>query len=151
MLPFNLGFIVVLKLISVQALLTSVASLYEELQLDPPDDALVSKLSNDIHRRVPLSTNDDTPSPLIELQVYPPPHVPQGGDSCQVTLLTHEFGDGSYGVPATVDYSPPIDKKCGPVGEWSGITLNVTVYSIGTQYDRLSVCSSRYHFVNDCY
>lgn len=31
--------------------------------------------------------------------------------------------------------SPPID--CGPVGSWAAISLNFTVTSNGTQYDRL--------------
>jgi hypothetical protein len=31
--------------------------------------------------------------------------------------------------------SPPSD--CGPAGSWSGVSLNFTVTSNGTQYDRL--------------
>ena len=102
--------------------------LYDALAKGPPAYAL-SATSGGIFPRVPLSTNDDTPSPLVDLQVYAPPVVPKGGTSCDLVLLTHEFGDGSYGVPAVSDYSPPTDGVCGTVGKWAAITLNVTVYS----------------------
>jgi hypothetical protein len=45
-----------------------------------------------IERRVPLSTNDPTIAPLIDLQVFAPPAVPKQGTSCTVTLLNHTFG-----------------------------------------------------------
>lgn len=34
-------------------------------------------------------------------------------------------------------YSPPLD--CGEPGSWAAITLNFTVTSNGTQYDRLAI------------
>ncbi|KAI0825199.1 peptide N-acetyl-beta-D-glucosaminyl asparaginase amidase A-domain-containing protein [Trametes gibbosa] len=89
-----------------------------------------------IEPRVPLSTDDHTVSPLIDLQVYAPPVVPTDGAKCTVELLKHDFGDGSYGTPAIVQYQPP--PSCGSPGSWTAITLNLTVFSNGTQYDRLS-------------
>ncbi|KAJ7171872.1 peptide N-acetyl-beta-D-glucosaminyl asparaginase amidase A-domain-containing protein [Mycena crocata] len=91
-----------------------------------------------LERRVPLSTNDPTVAPLIDLQVFAPPATPKNGESCAVTLLTHSFGDGSFNAPAVVQYTPPADPSCGEVGKWATISLNLSVYSIGTQYDRLS-------------
>ncbi|KAJ7151570.1 peptide N-acetyl-beta-D-glucosaminyl asparaginase amidase A-domain-containing protein [Mycena filopes] len=91
-----------------------------------------------IDRRVPLSTNDPTVAPLIDLQVFAPPAIPKNGQSCKVTLLEHSFGDGSFNAPAIVNYIPPTDPSCGDVGRWATISLNLSVYSIGTQYDRLS-------------
>ena len=82
-----------------------------------------------LERRVPLSTNDDTVAPLIDLMVYAPPIVPQGGLSCTVELLRHDFGDGSYNNPAVVEYNPPTAASCGKPGDWAAITLNLTVYS----------------------
>ncbi|TFY62752.1 hypothetical protein EVJ58_g3662 [Rhodofomes roseus] len=46
------------------------------------------------------------------------------------------FGN-SYGDPEIVQYTPPTD--CGEVGSWAGISLNFTVTSNGTQYDRLGI------------
>ncbi|KAJ7356751.1 peptide N-acetyl-beta-D-glucosaminyl asparaginase amidase A-domain-containing protein [Mycena albidolilacea] len=90
-----------------------------------------------IERRVPLSTNDPTIAPLIDLQVFAPPAVPKQGTSCTVILLNHTFGDGSFNAPAIVAYVPPTDASCGEVGNWATISMNLSVYSIGTQYDRL--------------
>ena len=98
------------------------APLYEGLAEGPPN-ALT------LERRVPLSTNDDTVVPLVDLQVYAPPIVPLGGTSCTVQLLQHAFGDGSYNNPAVVAYDPPTAPGCGTPGEWAAITLNLTVYS----------------------
>lgn len=102
--------------------------LYDALANGPPADAL-SASSRALFPRVPLSTNDDTPSPLVDLQVYAPPVLPKGAQSCETVLLSHEFGDGSFGVPALADYTPPTSNICGEVGRWAAITLNVTVYS----------------------
>lgn len=120
---------VVGSLLATYALITAaqptpeeLAPLYEALAEGPPSDS-------SIERRVPLSTNDDTVAPLIDLQVYAPPVVPQGGTSCTVPLLQHDFGDGSYGNPAVVAYVPPTATNCGTPGEWAAITLNLTVYS----------------------
>ncbi|KAI0639283.1 peptide N-acetyl-beta-D-glucosaminyl asparaginase amidase A-domain-containing protein [Trametes polyzona] len=93
--------------------------LYSALSSDAPDYP-------NIQPRVPLSTNDPTASPLVDLQVYAPPVVPINGTKCTVELLKYEFGDGSYGVPAVVPYSPPQHSSCGLTGHWAAITLNVT-------------------------
>ncbi|KAF7340114.1 Peptide-n4-(N-acetyl-beta-glucosaminyl)asparagine amidase a [Mycena venus] len=90
-----------------------------------------------IERRVPLMTDDPTVAPLIDLQVFAPPVVPKNGESCTVTLLNHTFGDGSFNAPAIVDYVPPTEASCGEVGKWATISMNLSVFSIGTQYDRL--------------
>ncbi|THU89445.1 hypothetical protein K435DRAFT_761136, partial [Dendrothele bispora CBS 962.96] len=95
--------------------------------------------ASQLERRVPLSTDDPTVAPLVDLQVFAPPVVPKDGTSCEVVLLEHVFGDGSFGAPAIVPYSPPTDAACGEVGKWAAISLNLTVYCIGTQYDRLGV------------
>lgn len=39
--------------------------------------------------------------------------------------------------PAIVDLVPPTD--CGTPGSWAAITLNLTVTSNGTQFDRLGI------------
>ena len=82
-----------------------------------------------LERRVPLSTNDDTVSPLVDLQVYAPPVVPRTGPKCTVELLRHDFGDGSYNNAAIVPYSPPTGQDCGTPGDWAAVTFNLTVYS----------------------
>ncbi|KAF5361623.1 hypothetical protein D9758_007375 [Tetrapyrgos nigripes] len=117
---------------------------FEELK--PVFDGLAQKsqelaASEDprLEARVPLSTDDPTVAPLVDLQVFAPPVVPQDGTWCEVVLLEHIFGDGSFGAPAVVPYSPPTDADCGERGKWAAISLNLTVYSIGTQYDRLGV------------
>lgn len=91
----------------------------------------------DLENRVPLFTEDRVPAPLLDLQVFAPPVVPQGGTSCVVELLKHAFGNGSYNAPAVVRYVPPTAPNCGSIGKWATVALNLSVYSIGTQYDRL--------------
>ncbi|KAK0456900.1 peptide N-acetyl-beta-D-glucosaminyl asparaginase amidase A-domain-containing protein [Armillaria borealis] len=95
-------------------------------------------------KRVPLMTDDPTVAPLVDLQVFAPPVVPQEGPSCQVELLRHSFGDGSYNNPAVVAYSPPTNSDCGNIGQWAAITLRLVslrfltlTFSLrnGTQYD----------------
>ena len=102
------------------------APLYAALKEGPPAE------NPTLERRVPLSTNDDTVAPLVDLQVYAPPVVPRGGSKCTVELLKHDFGDGSYNNPAVVAYAPPEDKACGQPGDWAAVTLNLTVYSYVT-------------------
>ncbi|KAI5824122.1 hypothetical protein K523DRAFT_253781 [Schizophyllum commune Tattone D] len=92
---------------------------------------------HDLDKRVPLMTGDPTIAPLVDLQLFAPPVVPTDGTSCSQVLLQHTFGDGSYGEPTVVTYAPPTDETCGEVGKWAAISLNLTVYSEGTQYDRL--------------
>ncbi|EPQ58116.1 hypothetical protein GLOTRDRAFT_136892 [Gloeophyllum trabeum ATCC 11539] len=73
---------------------------------------------------------------LVDFQVAQPPPLPADANQCTIEILTHTFGN-SYGQPAIVQYTPPTD--CGEVGTWAGISLNFTVTSNGTQYDRLGV------------
>ncbi|CAE6344582.1 unnamed protein product [Rhizoctonia solani] len=106
----------------------------------PTPSQLISELGtglNILNRRVPLSTNDNTSIPLVDLQILNPPPVPRTGTYCTVELLKYAFGN-SYDAPAIVPYSPPNDKECGIVGSWGAVVGNLTVYSNGTQYDRLS-------------
>ncbi|EIW85186.1 hypothetical protein CONPUDRAFT_87677 [Coniophora puteana RWD-64-598 SS2] len=74
---------------------------------------------------------------LYDFQVAEPAPVPTGdAQTCTVKILERTFGD-SYGDPEIVQYTPPTD--CGDAGSWAGITLNLTVTSNGTQYDRLGI------------
>ncbi|PCH37957.1 hypothetical protein WOLCODRAFT_148915 [Wolfiporia cocos MD-104 SS10] len=73
---------------------------------------------------------------LVDFQVAQPPPLPADAEQCTVLILEHTFGN-SYYQPAIVPYTPPTD--CGDVGSWAGISLNFTVTSNGTQYDRLGV------------
>jgi len=73
---------------------------------------------------------------LVDFQVAQPPPLPQDAKQCTVEILRRDFAN-SYGSPEIVQYTPP--NECGPVGSWAGITLNLTVTSNGTQYDRLAV------------
>jgi hypothetical protein len=97
------------------------APLYAGFAEGPSEDPSLS-------RRVPLSTNDSTKSPLIDLQVFAPPVVPSG-PSCSAVLLEYSFGQGSYDTPAVVPYKPPTALACGKIGEWAAISLNLSVYS----------------------
>ncbi|KAL1704438.1 peptide N-acetyl-beta-D-glucosaminyl asparaginase amidase A-domain-containing protein [Schizophyllum commune] len=122
--------------------LPSLAQLTPE-ELQPLLDGLANRPLPDItsslalNKRVPLMTDDHTISPLVDLQLFAPPVVPTDGTSCSQILLQHTFGDGSYGNPTVAAYAPPTDEACGEVGKWATISLNLTVYSYGTQYDRL--------------
>ena len=62
------------------------APLIHGLSEKPEQDALIG-----LEKRVPLMTDDNTTAPLISLQVWAPPSVPQGS-SCSVELLKHTFG-----------------------------------------------------------
>ncbi|KIJ69396.1 hypothetical protein HYDPIDRAFT_79703 [Hydnomerulius pinastri MD-312] len=73
---------------------------------------------------------------LVDFQVAEPPPVPTDAQSCTTMILEHTFGN-SYGYPAIVQYTPPTD--CGEAGSWAAVTLNFTVTSNGTQYDRLGI------------
>ncbi|OCH93367.1 hypothetical protein OBBRIDRAFT_885512 [Obba rivulosa] len=73
---------------------------------------------------------------LVDFQVTQPPPVPEDTKQCTIQILQRTFGF-SYGDPEIVQFTPPTD--CGPVGSWAGITLNFTVTSNGTQYDRLGI------------
>ncbi|KAF8559579.1 hypothetical protein OG21DRAFT_1402188 [Imleria badia] len=73
---------------------------------------------------------------LVDFQVAEPPPVPSDAQTCTIMILERTFGN-SYGDPEIVQYSPPTD--CGEPGSWAAVTLNFTVTSNGTQYDRLGV------------
>lgn len=68
-------------------------------QLDPAElEPLLTGLEGNpyanlsLEKRVPLSTNDPTVAPLVDLQVFAPPVVPKSSQSCQLQLLKHTFG-----------------------------------------------------------
>ncbi|KAI0341818.1 hypothetical protein BDW22DRAFT_280762 [Trametopsis cervina] len=73
---------------------------------------------------------------LVDFQVAQPLTLPQTAKQCTVQILRRTFAF-SYGSPEVVQYTPPT--ACGPVGSWAGISLNFTVTSNGTQYDRLGI------------
>ncbi|KAH7930776.1 hypothetical protein BV22DRAFT_999830 [Leucogyrophana mollusca] len=73
---------------------------------------------------------------LVDFQVAEPPPVPSGAQTCTTMILERTFGN-SYGDPEIVQYTPPTD--CGAAGSWAAVTLNFTVTSNGTQYDRLGI------------
>jgi hypothetical protein len=98
-------------------------------ELAPLYDGLAHRPVHDIlEPRVPLSTDDNTRAPLVDLQVYAPPVTPPGS-GCVVELLKWNFGANSYGKPAVVPYIPPSLQACGAPGKWSAVTMNLTVYS----------------------
>lgn len=52
---------------------------------------------------------------------------------CKFTINLFDTG----GINLCNLYRPPTN--CGPIGSWAGITLNFTVTSNGTQFDRLGI------------
>ncbi|KAF5391453.1 hypothetical protein D9757_001886 [Collybiopsis confluens] len=76
------------------------------------------------------------PVPLVDFQVAQPPPVPQGAQKCTIQLFQRAFGN-SFGDPEVVEYTPPT--SCGTPGSWAAVTLNFTVTSNGTQFDRLGI------------
>ncbi|KAJ3541852.1 hypothetical protein NM688_g6033 [Phlebia brevispora] len=75
-------------------------------------------------------------SPLVDFQVAQPLTLPSDAKQCTVKILERTFAF-SYGSPEVVSYTPATD--CGTPGSWAGISLNLTVTSNGTQYDRLGI------------
>ncbi|KAI5122971.1 hypothetical protein M0805_006850 [Coniferiporia weirii] len=73
---------------------------------------------------------------LVDFQVAQPPPLPSDVKQCTQVLIVHTFGN-SFGSPAIANFTPPTD--CGEVGSWTGISLNLTVTSNGTQFDRLGI------------
>ncbi|KAI1794573.1 peptide N-acetyl-beta-D-glucosaminyl asparaginase amidase A-domain-containing protein [Ganoderma leucocontextum] len=73
---------------------------------------------------------------LVDFQVAQPPPLPQDAKQCTVQILQRTFGN-SFGAAEVVQYTPPTD--CGSPGSWAGISLNFTVTSNGTQFDRLGI------------
>ncbi|KAJ8700144.1 hypothetical protein PTI98_003199 [Pleurotus ostreatus] len=73
---------------------------------------------------------------LRNFQVAQPVPVPQDVKSCTIQVLQRDFAF-SFGLAEVVQLVPPTD--CGAPGTWSAITLNFTVTSNGTQFDRLGI------------
>ncbi|KAL0071407.1 hypothetical protein AAF712_001264 [Marasmius tenuissimus] len=73
---------------------------------------------------------------LVNFQVAQPPVVPQDAKQCTVQVLQRDFAF-SFGSAEVVQLNPPTD--CGAPGSWAAITLNFTVTSNGTQFDRLGI------------
>ncbi|KAK7467151.1 hypothetical protein VKT23_004210, partial [Stygiomarasmius scandens] len=73
---------------------------------------------------------------LVDFQVAQPPPVPQDAKQCTIQIFERVFAF-SFGAAEVVDYTPPTD--CGEPGSWAGVTLNFTVTSNGTQFDRLGI------------
>ncbi|KAL1660310.1 peptide N-acetyl-beta-D-glucosaminyl asparaginase amidase A-domain-containing protein [Schizophyllum commune] len=73
---------------------------------------------------------------LVDFQVSEPPPLPVGVQECTVTVLQRDFAN-SCGDAEVVQLEPPTE--CGDPGSWSAVSLNLTVTSNGTQYDRLGI------------
>ncbi|KAI0709482.1 peptide N-acetyl-beta-D-glucosaminyl asparaginase amidase A-domain-containing protein [Earliella scabrosa] len=73
---------------------------------------------------------------LVDFQVAQPPPLPQDAKQCTIQILQRTFGF-SFGMSEIVQYEPPTD--CGAPGSWAGVSLNFTVTSNGTQFDRLGI------------
>ncbi|KAF7294928.1 Peptide-N4-(N-acetyl-beta-glucosaminyl)asparagine amidase A [Mycena indigotica] len=73
---------------------------------------------------------------LVDFQVAQPPPVPQDAKQCTIQILQRDFAF-SFGLAEVVQFAPPTD--CGEPGSWAAITLNFTVTSNGTQFDRLGI------------
>lgn len=73
---------------------------------------------------------------LVDFQVAQPPPLPREATQCTVLVLQRTFAF-SFGHSEVVQFTPPTD--CGTPGSWTGISLNFTVTSNGTQFDRLGI------------
>ncbi|KAI0062254.1 hypothetical protein BV25DRAFT_1825690 [Artomyces pyxidatus] len=73
---------------------------------------------------------------LVDFQVAQPPPIPQDTKQCTIRILQRTFAF-SFGDAEVVEFTPPTD--CGTPGSWTGISLNFTVTSNGTQFDRLGI------------
>ncbi|KAA1471171.1 hypothetical protein DENSPDRAFT_96775 [Dentipellis sp. KUC8613] len=73
---------------------------------------------------------------LVDFQVAQPPPLPQDAKQCTIQILQRTFAN-SFGDAEVVQFTPPTD--CGEPGSWAGISLNFTVTSNGTQFDRLGI------------
>ncbi|KAF8077943.1 peptide N-acetyl-beta-D-glucosaminyl asparaginase amidase A-domain-containing protein [Lyophyllum atratum] len=76
---------------------------------------------------------------LRNFQVAQPAVVPHDAKQCTIKVLQRDFAF-SFGrkinSAEVVQLVPPTD--CGPLGSWAAITLNLTMTSNGTQFDRLA-------------
>ena len=92
---------------------------------------------------VTTSVLADLPAPIQCYEISPPVRGPSGPlsstigsiplDACSLQLMSHDFG-WSYGKPFVSHYVPPT--HCG---EFDRVVVNLTVSSIGRQYDRLAL------------
>ncbi|KAI0273633.1 peptide N-acetyl-beta-D-glucosaminyl asparaginase amidase A-domain-containing protein [Gloeopeniophorella convolvens] len=73
---------------------------------------------------------------LVDFQVAQPPPLSQDAKQCTILILERTFAF-SFGDAEVVQFRPPTD--CGAPGSWAGISLNFTVTSNGTQFDRLGI------------
>ncbi|THH19304.1 hypothetical protein EW146_g1835 [Bondarzewia mesenterica] len=73
---------------------------------------------------------------LVDFQVAQPPPLPPDAQQCTIRILERTFAF-SFGDAEVVPFTPPTD--CGESGTWTGISLNFTVTSNGTQFDRLGI------------
>ncbi|KAJ3759882.1 peptide N-acetyl-beta-D-glucosaminyl asparaginase amidase A-domain-containing protein [Lentinula raphanica] len=76
-------------------------------------------------------------SVIRDFQVAQPPVVPVDAKRCTVEIFSHDFANSFADGPAIAQLDPPDD--CGSVGSWAAITLNLTVTTNGTQFDRLGI------------
>ncbi|KAI0030816.1 peptide N-acetyl-beta-D-glucosaminyl asparaginase amidase A-domain-containing protein [Vararia minispora EC-137] len=75
---------------------------------------------------------------LVDFQVAQPPPLPKNAQQCTTRILeyvTFVFFPSSSNEGFSS--RPPTD--CGEPGSWAGISLNFTVTSNGTQFDRLGI------------
>ncbi|KIK57830.1 hypothetical protein GYMLUDRAFT_46042 [Collybiopsis luxurians FD-317 M1] len=74
---------------------------------------------------------------IRDFQVAQPPVVPPGAKQCTVQIFKHDFANSFADGSAITQLDPPHD--CGPIGSWAAVTLNLTVTTNGTQFDRLGI------------
>ncbi|KAA1114410.1 hypothetical protein PGT21_007926 [Puccinia graminis f. sp. tritici] len=91
------------------------------------------------------------PNALRNFEIREPPVVPRS-KACDQLLLKYNFAN-SYGKPGNASYLPP--KDCGQPGDWASVIFNLTITSIGKQYDRLgrlylNDIESRFYSVEAC-
>ncbi|KAJ4487951.1 peptide N-acetyl-beta-D-glucosaminyl asparaginase amidase A-domain-containing protein [Lentinula aciculospora] len=84
-----------------------------------------------------LLTSLSSEAVIQDFQVAQPSVVPVDTKRCTVEIFRHDFANSFVDGSAIAQLDPPED--CGPVGSWAAITLNLTVTTNGTQFDRLGI------------
>ncbi|KAF9069615.1 peptide N-acetyl-beta-D-glucosaminyl asparaginase amidase A-domain-containing protein [Rhodocollybia butyracea] len=84
-----------------------------------------------------LTLTTVTGTVIRDFQVGQPPVVPKDAKQCRVEVFQHDFANSFDTGSAITQLNPPTD--CGDIGSWAAITLNLTVTSNGTQFDRLGI------------
>ncbi|KAF5391346.1 hypothetical protein D9757_001888 [Collybiopsis confluens] len=74
---------------------------------------------------------------IRDFQVAQPPVVPSQAKKCTVEVFRHDFANSFVDGSAITQLTPP--QNCGSIGSWAAITLNLTVTTNGTQFDRLGI------------